>query len=66
MNGKAKVSNFIKLFLMSFLESSGAKFDIAIGKVFILQLKRESEVENEKRKKGDEREEFAEGAKYPW
>ena len=51
MNGKAKVSNFIKLPLINFLESSGTKFDTAIEKVFILQLERESEAENEGRKR---------------
>ena len=48
---KAKVSNFTKLPLMSFLESGGAKFDTATRKVIILQLERESEVENEERKR---------------
>ena len=51
MDRKAKVSNFIKLLLMSFLKSSEAKFDTVIGKIFILQLERESEAENEKRKR---------------
>ena len=51
MDEKAKVSNFIKLSLMSFLESSEAKFDTVIGKVFILQLERDNEAENKERKR---------------
>ena len=51
MNGKENVSNFTKVPLISFLKSSGVKFDTTIGKVIILQLERESEVENEERKR---------------
>ena len=38
MDGKAKFRNFIKLPLMSFLESSWDKFDAATERVINLQL----------------------------
>jgi len=51
MDGKEKVSNFTKLPLMSFLESSRAKFDTATEKIFILQLKRERVRQRTKRER---------------
>jgi len=49
MDGKAKVRNFTKLPLLSFLESSWDKFDAATGRVINLQLYKESEAEKTER-----------------